>query len=77
MVIHNASAINIPVYFAITTYPTRRHHPLQYETPFAKLTITSFYFPRSIYDWNNLSFETFESPSLQLFINKLLCQLAN
>jgi len=70
--IHDSSAIKIPNYFTSTNYPTRRNHPLRYETPFAKSNHYKFsYFPKSINDWNQLSIETIESPSLQLFIERL------
>jgi len=71
--IHDASAINIPAYLTTTNYPTCCHHPLRYETPFAKSNHYKFsYFPKSINDWNHFSIETIESPSLQLFIDRLL-----
>jgi len=71
--IHDSSAMNIPAYFTTTNYPTHRHHPLQYESPFAKSNHYKFsYFPKSINDWNHLSIETIESLSLQLFIDRLL-----
>jgi len=65
-------------YFTTTNYPTHCHHPLQHETPFAKSNHYKFsYFPKSINDWNHLFIKTIESPSLQLFIERLLWQLTN
>lgn len=71
-IVNSSSALSIPNHFMNTTYPTRHHHPLHFEIPFARTDHYKFsYYPKSIRDWNNLPIDIIESQSLQLFLDKL------
>ena len=70
---HTTTALNIPSYFLLTSYPTRQLHMYRFIIP--SISTTSYqqsFFPKTIKQWNSLTNDQININSLKLFVDSLI-----
>ena len=70
---HHTTAINIPLYFLPTSYPTRLLHMYRFIIP--SISTTSYqqsFFPKTIKQWNSLTNDQINITSLKLLVDSLI-----
>ena len=72
---HNLIAIPISDFLIQLVRPSWHYHPLSYRLIAATSDYYNFsFFPRAVFHWNNLSFETVACSTLEQF-NQAVCKI--